>query len=227
MVISRNTEHDSYVQARALGSEIKAPGVITLVFYATTAELDDVQRIARAWSRGALSVAIYLNFIDQNDIDKVMSSVKAMHAKVEMLGCSALTISFLFAAECVPTRESKCRGTFPATRLINLAISAVKTELMLFVTTADWVPSSLVAASMDPAWLHRIRQSARERIALVVPMFQITDASRRMFGLNNNVREERAQDIATDGNCTVGTDDGVGTLRRLMTSVRTADDSIP
>ncbi len=81
------------MQAKALGIEIKALGAIALVFYTTIAELDDIERIARAWS-GALSVTIYLNLINQNDIEKVISSVKAMHAKVEMLGCSALIYPF-------------------------------------------------------------------------------------------------------------------------------------
>jgi hypothetical protein len=130
LAISRNTAPNWNVQARALGSEMKALGAITLAFYSTIAELDDVERIARAWS-GALSVAIYLNLFNQNDIDKVISSVKAMlpmHAKAETLGCSALTISFLFATECQLTRESKCRGTFPETKLINLALSVVKSH---------------------------------------------------------------------------------------------------
>jgi hypothetical protein len=222
LIIPQNTATDWYVQARALSSKVMAPGVITLVFYATVAELDDVERIASAWRGGALSVAIYLNFIDQNDIDKVISSVKAMHAKVEMLGCSALTVSFLYATGCRPTRESKCRGTFPVTQLINLAISVVETDLLLFVTTADWVSNSLVDASIDPSWIHRIRQIAMDGIALVVPMFRIEDVHSRMFDYLNDIPVERVQQMVTDENCTVSNQIDSGTLSRLITNVRTA-----
>ncbi len=221
LAVSRNTATDSYVQASALVSKVKAPGIISLVFYVTTAELDDVERIAREWRGGALSVAIYLNLIDQKDIDLVLSSVKAMHAKVEMLGRSALTISYLFATECLPIRESKCRGAFPMTKLINLAVSVVETDLLLLATAADFVSSSLVKASIDPAWLHRMRHIAMQGVALVVPLFWIAHGSSGMFYQTDEYQAE-GQIMANleDYNCTVADKLDLGTLKRLLAHVR-------
>jgi hypothetical protein len=157
-------------QPAALISSVKPQGLLSLVFIANTHDLDLIESLSVAW-RGPLSVAIFLNYLDLDNLESVLSSIGAMHVRVEESAVSALTISFLSAAEC--GSGVSCGDAYPALELTNLAIEAVDTDLLLLTTTQASISLPIVQASADPRWIRGCAEAAAQGVALIVPLLDM------------------------------------------------------
>ena len=174
-VVQRKGSH--LTRKGALNSKVETEGFLSLVLHATTRDIDVIETLATAW-KGPLSIAIFLNYLDLDNEESILSSIEAMHTRVEERAASALTITFLSAATCESSIRF-CTAEYPYIDLINLALEYVNTDLLLFITTKDFLSLSIIQASLDPHWIRRCTEASNEGVALIVPLLEITGTDSR------------------------------------------------